>query len=309
MTADDVVFTFGRERMFGPDYDITLEQDTVHLRADPRHASRARRCRPRSPAVAKRTVPGAREGRGGRQVHGALRQPHARRHPGRPHRPHGQRDHHAPRLRRGQELDRLVARKPVATGPYKVREFVPDQSLMLDAHDDYWGGRPPLKSDPLRGGAGSRDAASTACWPASTTSSATCRPTRSPRIEQNAKFEVQGGTDRQPPHHGVRQEPSAARRSAHPPGLHPCHRPPGDRRQRCGRAARACRPACSGNSTAPMFVEDWTVPAYDPAKAQAAPARTPTTRATRSPTACSTTTTPTRWRRRRCWSRCGARSG
>ncbi len=38
------------------------------------------------------------------------------------------------------------ARKPVGTGPYKVRLYRPDQDLVLDAHDEYWGGRPPLKS-------------------------------------------------------------------------------------------------------------------------------------------------------------------
>ncbi len=38
------------------------------------------------------------------------------------------------------------SKKPVGTGPYKLREFKPDSSLILDAHDDYWGGRPPLKS-------------------------------------------------------------------------------------------------------------------------------------------------------------------
>jgi peptide/nickel transport system substrate-binding protein len=37
------------------------------------------------------------------------------------------------------------ARKPVGTGPYKIAEFKPDQSLTLIAHDEYWGGRPPLK--------------------------------------------------------------------------------------------------------------------------------------------------------------------
>jgi peptide/nickel transport system substrate-binding protein len=37
------------------------------------------------------------------------------------------------------------ARKPVGTGPYAIREFVPDTSLTLDAHDAYWGGRPPIK--------------------------------------------------------------------------------------------------------------------------------------------------------------------
>ena len=38
------------------------------------------------------------------------------------------------------------ARKPVGTGPYAIREFVPDTSLTLEAHDAYWGGRPPIKT-------------------------------------------------------------------------------------------------------------------------------------------------------------------
>lgn len=37
------------------------------------------------------------------------------------------------------------ARAPVGTGPYKVREFKPDNMLVLVAHDEYWGGRPPIK--------------------------------------------------------------------------------------------------------------------------------------------------------------------
>ena len=38
------------------------------------------------------------------------------------------------------------ARAPAGTGPYKLRTFRPDVSLVLDAHDDYWGGRPPCRS-------------------------------------------------------------------------------------------------------------------------------------------------------------------
>jgi peptide/nickel transport system substrate-binding protein len=38
------------------------------------------------------------------------------------------------------------ARAPVGTGPYKVGEFRPDVSLTMEAHDAYWGGRPPLKT-------------------------------------------------------------------------------------------------------------------------------------------------------------------
>jgi N utilization substance protein A len=37
------------------------------------------------------------------------------------------------------------ARKPITTGPYMVTEFRPDVSLTLVAHDQYWGGRPPLR--------------------------------------------------------------------------------------------------------------------------------------------------------------------
>ena len=36
-------------------------------------------------------------------------------------------------------------RKPVGTGPYRVREFRADQVLVLEAHDEYWGGRPPIR--------------------------------------------------------------------------------------------------------------------------------------------------------------------
>ncbi len=38
------------------------------------------------------------------------------------------------------------ARKPVGTGPYKIREYRPDNMLIMDAHDEYWGGRPPIRT-------------------------------------------------------------------------------------------------------------------------------------------------------------------
>ena len=38
------------------------------------------------------------------------------------------------------------ARLPIGTGPYRVARYRPDQDLLLEAFDDYWGGRPPLKS-------------------------------------------------------------------------------------------------------------------------------------------------------------------
>lgn len=38
------------------------------------------------------------------------------------------------------------ARRPVGTGPYRVVEYRQARDLLLEAHDAYWGGRPPLKS-------------------------------------------------------------------------------------------------------------------------------------------------------------------
>lgn len=37
------------------------------------------------------------------------------------------------------------ARAPVGTGPYRVVEFKPDTLLHLEAFDEYWGGRPPIR--------------------------------------------------------------------------------------------------------------------------------------------------------------------
>ncbi|MBK1658676.1 ABC transporter substrate-binding protein [Paracraurococcus ruber] len=38
------------------------------------------------------------------------------------------------------------ARQPVGTGPYRVARYRPNQDLLLEAHDRHWMGRPPLKS-------------------------------------------------------------------------------------------------------------------------------------------------------------------
>jgi peptide/nickel transport system substrate-binding protein len=38
------------------------------------------------------------------------------------------------------------ARRPIGTGPYRIAQYRPDQDLVLEAFDDYWGGKPPIKS-------------------------------------------------------------------------------------------------------------------------------------------------------------------
>jgi peptide/nickel transport system substrate-binding protein len=122
LTADDVVFTFSRDRMFGPDYDISSNK-TLFTSVLIRDSVQGKELPPEVPAVAKRPVPGAGESRGRRQVHGALRQPYARRHAWK-----------AASARLGSDIvsrrayDEAKswldwARKPVSTGPYKVVEY------------------------------------------------------------------------------------------------------------------------------------------------------------------------------------------
>jgi peptide/nickel transport system substrate-binding protein len=143
MTAEDVAFTYGRARMFGTTepagMDKTIKLDTTN----PMSASKtlpaqvppvARRLWPSLEkveivdkytvrfvnATADLTMEGRLTGLGSEIV-----------------------------SRRGFEeapswLD--YARKPIGTGPYKVREYKPDVALVLEAHDDYWGGRPPLRT-------------------------------------------------------------------------------------------------------------------------------------------------------------------
>jgi peptide/nickel transport system substrate-binding protein len=143
MTAEDVVFSFGPERMFGTTQPTAQGRTiTVHGDAIPTRAGRdlpaevpavARRSWPaleRVEAVGKYTVRfhnaspdvtlEGRISRGGSEI----------------------------MSRRGYiEAETWFdwARRPITTGPYKVAEFRPDQSLILVSHDEYWGGRPPLK--------------------------------------------------------------------------------------------------------------------------------------------------------------------
>ena len=247
MTADDVVFTFSRERMFGPEYDITSTK-TLFTSVLVRDLVEGKKLPPEVPAVAKRMFPALEkveaidkytvrftnrtpdvtlEGRIGRMGSDII-------------------------CRRAYDEARTWmdwSRAPVATGPYKVREFLADQSLTIDAHDDYWGGQPPLKSVKL---VVVPEVATPHQRPA-------VRPVRlhlrraarpDPGHREERQVRGAGQPDRQPPPHGVRQEPSA------PSPIRACARPSATRStarpssKRCGRAARACRPACNGNSTA-----------------------------------------------------------
>lgn len=190
MTADDVVFTFSRERMFG----ATEAKNRTTLKANenipsprpgkelpPEVSATARRAWPdliRVEAVDKYTVrfinatPDVTlEGRLSRYGSDIM-------------------------SRKGWDdaasyLD--WARKPITTGPYKIVEYKPDTYLVLEAHDDYWGGRPPVKR--IRFMEVSEVASRVNGLLAGEFQFACdIPPDQIPGIEKNAGFEVQGGT-------------------------------------------------------------------------------------------------------------------
>ena len=265
MTADDVVFTFGRERMFGPDYDMSSSK-TLFTSVLIRDSVEGKKLPPEVPAIAKRMFPALEkveaidkytvrftnrtpdvtlEGRIGRYGCEIISR------------------------RAFEEAKSWVewARTPVATGPYKVREFVPDQSLVLDAHYEYWGGRPPLKSVRL---VVVPEVASRINGLLAGQFDFACDvpPDQIPGIEKNPKFEVLGS-------------PIVNHRltvfDSHHPALV-------DARVRQAFTHAIDRQAIVDSLWAgrtrvpaglqwefygPMFVENWSVPDYDPAKAKA----------------------------------------
>ncbi|WP_142850213.1 ABC transporter substrate-binding protein [Telmatospirillum sp. J64-1] len=154
------------------------------------------------------------------------------------------------------------ARKPITTGPYKVVEMVPDTSLTLEAHDEYWGGRPPLKR--IRFVAVS-EVPSRIAGLLSGEYQFACDipPDQIAEIEANPAFEVQGGTilnhrlivfDK---HHPQLENPLIRRAMTHAID-----------RQAIVDALWAGRTVVpkglQWDYYGDMFVSDWDVPAFDP---------------------------------------------
>ena len=241
MNADDVVFTFGPERMFGSGAS-TPSSKTLFTTVMTRDSVEGKNLPPEVVGIAKRIWPSLEkvEAVDRYTVRFVNRVPDVTLE--------GRLAGPASEIisRRGfMEAKSWIewSRKPVATGPYKVREFKPDESLVLDAHDDYWGGRPPIKTlrfvvvpevvEPHQ-------------RPPDRRIPVHLRRAARPGDDHRAESQVRGPgrAGHQPPHHRLRQAPQAARRSARPPGDHPCHRPPGHRRQPVGRPhPRAAGPA------------------------------------------------------------------
>jgi peptide/nickel transport system substrate-binding protein len=265
LTADDVVFTFSRERMFGPDYDISSNK-TLFTSVLIRDSVQGKALPPEVPAVAKRLFPALEkvepidkytvrftnrtpdvtlEGRLGRMGSDIISR------------------------RAFAEAKTWMdwSRAPVSTGPYKVREFVPDQSLVMDAHDDYWGGRPPLKSVRM---VVVPEVATRINGLLAGQFDFICDvpPDQIPGIEKNAKFEVLGSTivnhritvfDK---NHPRLADPRIRRAFTHAI----------DRKAIVDAlwSGRTRVPAgLQWEFYGPMFVENWTVPDYDLTKAKA----------------------------------------
>jgi peptide/nickel transport system substrate-binding protein len=143
MTAEDVVFSFGPERMFGTGTPGAAPGGTLFTRITGQ-GLQGKELPPEVVAVARRNWPTLEkvEVVDRHTVRFVNRTPDVTME--------GRLARYGSDIcsRRGFEsvatwLD--WARKPVTTGPYMVAEFRPDVSLTLVAHDQYWGGRPPLR--------------------------------------------------------------------------------------------------------------------------------------------------------------------
>ena len=191
MTAEDVVFTFSRERMFGSTL-ASAQGRTIPVGEGMPNPRAGKELPPEVPAVARRAWP-------------ALERVEAvDRHTVRFHNAtpdvtlEGRLSRSGSSIMSRRGFDEAStwlewARRPVTTGPYKVAEFRADQSLSLVSHDEYWGGRPPLRqirfvevpevSSRINGLlSGEYQFASD------------IPPDQIPGIERNRAFEVQGGT-------------------------------------------------------------------------------------------------------------------
>jgi peptide/nickel transport system substrate-binding protein len=141
LTAEDVAFSFGNERMFGPGGPNSGST----IRITEVNPGRAGRELPQEvPAVANRSFPGFER----IEIVDKYTLRWVNRTPdvtleGRLARSGSEIGSRRGFAEAATWLD--WARQPITTSPYKVVEFRADNSLTLAAHDEYWGGRPPLK--------------------------------------------------------------------------------------------------------------------------------------------------------------------
>ncbi|MGE0418701.1 MAG: ABC transporter substrate-binding protein [Acetobacteraceae bacterium] len=263
LTSEDVVFTFGRERMFGnaadaPQGRTLFTQETMPGRA-------GKELPPEIPAVARRIWPALErvEAIDRYTVRFVNQTPDVTME--------GRLSRYGSEIisrRAFEEAQTWLdwARRPITAGPYQVVDYRADQSLTLAAHDDYWGGRPPLRQirfvevpevSSRVNGLLSGDYQFACDIP----------PDQISTIERNAAFEVQGGTV-------LNHRLTVFDKS------HPQLRDPRVRRAFTHAIDRQAivDSLWAGRTVIPrglqweyygeMFISDWEVPRFDPAEAR-----------------------------------------
>ncbi|WP_333670098.1 ABC transporter substrate-binding protein [Elioraea tepidiphila] len=263
LTVEDVVFSFGRERMFGDTRPILAGETLRVTSAAPVAGGKAPP--PEVPAIARRIWPALErvEAVNARTVRFVNAVPDVTLE-GRIGR-YGS-DIASRRAFEAAESWLAWARRPIATGPYRVVEFRPDVELVLEAHDEYWGGRPPLRRIRF---IEVPEVASRVNGLLSGEVQFACDipPDQIAGIERNARFEVQGAT--------IHNHRITVFDKNHPQLADPRIR----RAMTHAIDRQAIVDSLWGGRTrvpaglqwefyGPMFHADWTLPAYDPAAAQ-----------------------------------------
>jgi peptide/nickel transport system substrate-binding protein len=263
LTVDDVVFSFGRERMFGDTRPILAGETLRVTSAAPVAGGKAPP--PEVPAIARRIWPALErvEAVNTRTVRFVNSVPDVTLE-GRIGR-YGS-DVGSRRAVESAESWLAWARRPIATGPYRIVEFRPDVELVLEAHDEYWGGRPPLQRIRF---IEVPEVASRVNGLLSGEVQFACDipPDQIAGIERNARFEVQGATIHNhritvfDKNHAQLADPRIRRAMTHAIDRQAIIASLWDGRTRVPAGLQ-------WEFYGPMFHADWTVPAYDAALAQ-----------------------------------------
>ena len=241
LTAEDIAFSFGPERMFGPALPADIRAVARRYWPALDHVEVVGPDRVRFTNARPDVTMEGRLAAGGSQIVSA-------------------------RAWREAGDWQANSRRAVGTGPYRLVEFKSDTSLVLESHDEYWGGRPPLRRIRF---VEVPEAASRVAGLAAGEFHFACdiAPDQIAGIEKNPSLEVVGGLV---PNHRI-----LAFDQHHPALRDPrvrlamAHAIDGQAIVDALWAGRAAVPAgLQFPFYGPMFITGWTVPKYDPAHAR-----------------------------------------